>query len=127
MFEKYFLDMAHVPLCNKNIQMKKYILTTFSLPIEGMQIEYNKWYDEVHLHDVLNVPEIKTAQRFKPFQQSNVVKGPYLAIYEIETDEIERVIDAFQSGTYPMRTSDAIAIETVSIQFYEVTGDKLSS
>lgn len=107
--------------------MKKYILTTFSLPVEGMEIEYNKWYDELHLHDVLNVSEIKTAQRFKPFPQSKVVKIPYLAIYEIETDAIERVIHAFQSGSHPMRASDAFAIETVTIQFYEVIGDKLSS
>ena len=97
------------------------------MPIEGMEIEYNKWYDEVHFHDVLNVPEIKTAQRFKPFPQSNIVKSTYLAIYEIETDDIELVIHAFQSGSYPMRTSDAIAIETVTIQFYEVIADKLSS
>ncbi len=97
------------------------------MPIEGKEIAYNSWYDEIHLHDILNIPEIKKAQRFKPLPQNNIVKSPYLAIYEIETDAIERVIHEFQSGSYPMRASDAIAIETVAIQFYEVIGDKLSS
>jgi len=107
--------------------MKKYILTTFSSPIEGKEIAYNSWYDEIHLNDVLNIPEIKTAQRFKSFSQSNVTNSAYLTIYEIETDAIENLIDSFQSGSYPMRSSDAIAIETVTIQFYEVMGDKLSA
>ncbi len=107
--------------------MKKYILTTFSSPIEGREIAYNSWYDKIHLNDVLNIPEIKTAQRFKSFSQSNVVNSTYLTIYEIETDVIEHLIHSFQSGSYPMRSSDAIAIETVTIQFYEVIGDKLSS
>lgn len=106
--------------------MKKYILTTSSLPVEGREIDYNSWYNEIHLNDVLNIPEIKTAQRFKSSPQ-NGTANPYLAIYEIETDAIERLIWMFQSGSYPMRSSDAIAIETVTIQFYEVIGDKLSS
>lgn len=107
--------------------MKKYILTTSSSPVEGMETDYNRWYDDIHLTDVLNIPEIKTAQRFKSFPQNATVNSIYLAIYEIETDAIEGLIRMFQSGSYPMRSSDAIAIETVTIQFYEVIGDKLSS
>jgi len=107
--------------------MKKYILTTFSSPVEGREIAYNSWYDKIHLSDVLNIPEIKTAQRFKSFLQSSEVKSTYLTIYEIETDAIEDLIHSFRSGSYPMRSSEAIAIETVTIEFYEVIGDKLSA
>ena len=104
--------------------MKKYILTAFSLPVKGLEAEYNLWYDQVHFHDLLQIPEIKTAQRFRPLSHPEMPESPFLAIYEIETDDIGAAMQALQNGTYTMRPSGAIDPVSVTFQVYEVMGEK---
>jgi hypothetical protein len=104
--------------------MKKYLLTTFSHPVKGKESEYNLWYDQVHIHDLLKVPEINSAQRFRPLTNPVLPESPFLAIYEIETDNIPEVMQAIQNGTYTMQPSDAIDPSSVTVQVYEVIGEK---
>ena len=104
--------------------MKKYILTAFSLPVKGLEAEYNLWYDQVHFHDLLQIPGIKTAQRFRPLSHPGLPESPFLAIYEIETDDISTAMQALQNGTYTIRPSDAIDPASVTFQVYEVMGKK---
>ena len=104
--------------------MKKYILTTFSSPIENEEAAYHKWYDEVHFDDLLRIPDIKTAQRFQPQETEGPMKNPYLAIYEIETEDIAKVMLSMQDGSYEMYMSSAIDLSSIRMQVYEVLGDK---
>ncbi len=43
----------------------KHVLVVMSNPAPGKEQEYNDWYTNVHLGDVLKVPGIVSAQRFK--------------------------------------------------------------
>jgi len=104
--------------------MKKYILTTFSLPVKGREVEYDHWYSEVHCQDLLRIPEIKSAQRFRTLPHPEQPERPFLVIYEIETDDISSVMQALQNDTYEMRPSDAIDPASVTLQVYEVIGKK---
>ena len=104
--------------------MKKYILTTFSLPVEKEEAAYNKWYDEVHFEDLLRIAGVKTAQRFKPQETEGSVKNPYLSIYEIETEDIAKVMQSMQDRSHEMYISPALDISSIRIQVYEVLGDK---
>lgn len=104
--------------------MKKYMLTTFSYPVKGLEAEYNLWYDQVHCQDLLRVPEIKTAQRFRPLSIPGLPEKPFLAIYEMETNDIEGVMQSLQNGTYTMHPSDSIDPTSVTLQVYEVMGEK---
>jgi hypothetical protein len=68
---------------------RKYFLV-FTGPIEGREDEYNKWYDEQHLPDVVAVPGIVAAQRYE-LASAGPPGAPepahrYLAMYEIEGD-----------------------------------------
>jgi hypothetical protein len=67
--------------------MAKQILVVLSDAASPAQdAEYNRWYTEQHLDDVLRVPGVVAAQRFKvAFDAAKTVPAPYLAIYEIET------------------------------------------
>jgi hypothetical protein len=62
--------------------------------------EYNSWYDHKHLHDVVNVPGVVSATRYKLVQGIELLPGAqgvpqrYLAIYEIE-GETEAEMAAF--------------------------------
>lgn len=53
--------------------------------------EFNDWYDNVHLPDVLKTPGFVAARRYitKEYRDG---RGKYLAIYEIETDDIDKTM-----------------------------------
>ena len=68
--------------------MAKYKLIALTTPVEGKEDAYNEWYQNTHLHELIALPGVKRAQRYK-----QVVKlvgadsNPYLAIYDIECDD----------------------------------------
>jgi hypothetical protein len=77
---------------------------------------YNEWYTDVHLKDVLKVPGIVAAQRFKLSDvQRDAPPFPwqYLALYEIETDDLNRTLAELRerAGTSAMVISNAVAVE----------------
>ena len=45
--------------------MQRYSLIVLTNPVEGRDGEYNDWYTNTHLHDVLKIPGIIGAQRFR--------------------------------------------------------------
>jgi len=113
--------------------MKKYRFVVLSNPTPGMEDEYNKWYNETHMREVVAVSGIDTAQRFKIHEESlRPGVNPahkYLAIYEIETDDISSVMEDLRSrpGTPAMFISEAFDTSTVSSLVYEVITDVVKS
>ncbi len=98
--------------------MAKYTLVVLSNPTSGKEAEFNEWYDKVHVPDVLRVPGFVAAQRFKlGGPQLNDAPRPhrYLALYEIETDDIQASMDELRRrvGTAEMVISDAIDMKGV--------------
>ena len=69
--------------------MARYMLLALNGPTagEGDEAAYNKWYDEVHVPDLKEVAGITSARRFKIIQAKGV-SWPYVAAYEIETDDL---------------------------------------
>lgn len=66
----------------------KSILLVLTNPVEGREEEYNRWYDEQHLDEVVALNGFTGAQRFKlsPVQREGAEPThPYLAIYELES------------------------------------------
>lgn len=51
------------------------------------EAEFNEWYDKIHLPDVLENPGFIRATRYENTEPSEG-KGKFLAIYEIEADDI---------------------------------------
>ena len=74
--------------------MKKYTLVVLTNAVAGLEEEYNDWYTNHHLTDVLKVPGIKAAQRFQqvgePISADPLYR--YLATYELETDDPKSVL-----------------------------------
>lgn len=65
----------------------------FTKPVEGREDEFHRWYDEVHLPDVVAVPGVAAAQRFElgPERRPEVDEPTHrhLALYEIDGDPAE--------------------------------------
>src|SRR6267378_3586006 len=76
--------------------MPVYKLIVLSRPIEGMEAEYNDWYDNRHLSDVLAVPGFVSAERCGPAPVERFMdttgSGQYLAIYTIESENVEQAL-----------------------------------
>ena len=69
--------------------MDKWILTVgTNCSDPEKEKEFNDWYDKIHLPDVLETPGFIGATRYEnPDPQEGEAK--FLAIYEIETDDID--------------------------------------
>lgn len=96
--------------------MPKHIMLAMTNAREGQEDEFNDWYNDQHLHDVVKAPGIVAAQRFK-IDDLQRYPGPYafryLAIYEIEAEDTQPTIDyiAKAIGTDAMIVSDAMSDE----------------
>ncbi len=66
--------------------MENYMMVVFTNPIDNRDDEFNKWYDEQHLDDLLAMPGMKTAQRYRLTIGSG---WKYMAIYDVETDDLD--------------------------------------
>ena len=102
--------------------MPRYVLVAMNGPTaEGDEQELSRWYEEVHMPDLLSCKGIKSARRFK------TVKGkipgrelwPYVAIYEIEADDLSEVSEEMQAKLRPFHPafdrSDSMHVYAVQI------------
>jgi hypothetical protein len=102
--------------------MTRYIYVVLSSPREGREEEYNEWYSNKHIPDVLGLGPFSAARRLKVTKS---VFGPppqqqYLAFYETDEDPADAlaVLEAAR-GTDRLSGSDAIDPESVSSWFIE--------
>ena len=103
--------------------MAKHVYVVMSNPTDGREDDYNEWYTNRHLDDVLKLPGFMSAQRFRLSSTTPPQSAPhrYLAVYEIETDDIDKanmtLRDAARSGELPL--SDALDVRNLHAWFYE--------
>jgi hypothetical protein len=108
--------------------MSKYKLIVFTDPVEGREDEYNDWYNNQHLSDVVAVPGFGSAQRFKLKElRDGQFRHRYLAIYEIESDDYGKVMDALMSraGTSAMLISEALDSPTADVAVFEACSQRV--
>jgi hypothetical protein len=82
-------------------EMKEYVLVVHSNPAPGREAEYNDWYNNQHLKDVLAQPGYTAARRFKltGFKLDDAMPDPshqYVAFYYMKTDDPERELNAMK-------------------------------
>ncbi|MGH9344818.1 MAG: hypothetical protein ACRD19_13795 [Terriglobia bacterium] len=109
--------------------MAKYTFVVLTNPTAGKETEYNEWYNQTHLPDVLNVPGLVCAQRFKLADSQMGKNNPYnyLALYEIETDDLPGVLKEMRErgGTADMVMSDAIDLNGAAAYIFAPVADKM--
>jgi len=91
--------------------------------VAGKDDEFNDWYDNRHINDVLSCPGFVRAQRFKIV--APLVENPwrYCAIYEIETDDPQAAVKELVSrhGTDKLPSSDAMDLNAYAVVYEEIT------
>lgn len=70
--------------------MAPYIFVVLTNAVEGQEDEYNNWYNNHHIPDVLACDGFVAAQRFRltETEPEQEFTHRYLALYEVETDDL---------------------------------------
>lgn len=63
--------------------------------------EYNTWYDEIHLPELVAIDGIVSARRLRPVNG----EGPYVALYEIEDDDLAAVLQGMSGAKLTMSSA----------------------
>ena len=99
--------------------MAQYLYVVFSEPKPGREAEYNRWYNEQHLRDVLSVPGFHAAQRFE-CEDSSGLPGKYLAVYQVEANNPQEALHELRLAKLPL--SDATnPSKTAAVMFKAIT------
>ncbi len=84
--------------------------------------EFNRWYDEVHVPDLLTIPHILAARRFQLARDVSRAASPwaaedgprYLAIYELDTDDPDIILRAVRE-LHPRLVAEGRMIDILEI------------
>ncbi len=104
------------------------LYTVKSNPVSGREDEFNAWYTDVHMAEVLRIPGFLSAQRFElasqqmqPDQSHN-----YMAVYEIDGDDISGVFEALRGASW-LTLSDALDMSSVEISVFTPMTDTFNT
>jgi hypothetical protein len=109
--------------------MTHHVLIVLSNAADARDDEFNDWYDNQHLRDVLSVEGFVAAQRFRLSDAQLRPEEPrphrYLAVYEIEAPDLAMPLRALLSGvmdgTIPL--SETLDVGSLSAcAFTPITG-----
>jgi hypothetical protein len=82
--------------------------------------EYNTWYDEVHLKELVALDGFVSARRLRPVDGD----GPYVALYEIEGDNLQAVLQTMLDNAGSLHMSSALQLDPPPVmRLLEVTTD----
>ena len=90
---------------------KKYTFLAFTNPAPGKEDEYNAWYEEHHLKDVINCPGFVSARRFR------LAPAPVASITSLVVDGT-----TIASGNYRLDGSDLVVKGDVTDSTNELGG-----
>lgn len=108
--------------------MPSALMVVGSNPVDSEQeAEFNRWYGEDHLDDVLAVAGFTAARRYtlspvRPMADTEPSPYGYLAVYEVEADDLtvagRDLQAALDSGAIPI--SETFDLTGFSVDFYEL-------
>jgi len=101
------------------------ILLVMSDCVPGADADYHDWYDRVHLPDVLSVPGFTAARRYAavPSMHGELPTQRYLAVYDIEADDLGLAQKALSAAAATMELSPAFDRASMAISTYELISE----
>ena len=113
----------------------KFIQVVFSNPIEGKDAEFNEWYDNVHIPELMQVPGMLSAKRYALHEAGiyDVEGGVrpehrYLTIYEMEGDVnaiMGKIVESVANGEVVM--SDSLDLPSSRMSFWTQRGGEFKA
>ena len=96
--------------------------------LAGKDDAFNRWYDETHLPEVLQIEGVNAAQRFRlsAHQLQPDQAHQYLAIYDIDSDDVEATLERLKTHKWS-DLGDAIDPVSIDVVMFESLGDAVSN
>lgn len=103
----------------------KHLVVVLTEPIAGREAEYNDYYENLHLDEVLATTDWTSAQRFKlTDQQGMKCPLPYLAIYEVEAEDASQVLPNLNATRGERVQSDALDKRSAGVWVFSEIGPR---
>ncbi|MEM7255285.1 MAG: hypothetical protein AAF493_28120 [Pseudomonadota bacterium] len=105
--------------------MAKHVVLVLSEPTEGQETEFNRWYEQTHIDEVLSSADFASGQRFELTHQA----GPdcpnrYLALYEVEAPDAATAVKQLDDSRSAREQSNSINKRTAALWVFSPIGDK---
>lgn len=106
--------------------MPKYTVMIFTRAQAGREAEFDEWYENTHLDDVLaTVPGWTSGQRFNLVHQAGVeMPSPHLALYEAEGESPEAVLAALNETRKNREISDDMDASDFAMWVFDEAGTR---
>lgn len=103
----------------------RYVVMVLTEPTAGKEADFNDYYENIHLEEVLATTRLMSAQRFKLADEvGQPCPLPYLAVYEAEADDPAGVIANLNETRGEREQSDALNTRTAGVWVFEQIGPK---
>jgi len=116
-------------------ELERGLLLVFSNPRSPEQrATFDRWYDETHLHEVLEVPGVVAATRYEldedqmlPVDANGIEGRHFLAAYEIEARDLREVRDAILRTSSDRSHSEALELDPLpKMAIFRRLGDRVA-
>jgi hypothetical protein len=111
--------------------MARGILLVLSGPASAeVDAEYNHWYENVHIPELLAIAGFVSARRFRVPEAQLATQGGaegvrakfphrYVAVYEVEAPDLAKPVEALGAARPNLRMSDALDMDTLTAVLLE--------
>ncbi|MDG1204540.1 MAG: hypothetical protein P8N51_04140 [Pseudomonadales bacterium] len=91
-----------------------------SNPLEGREADFNQWYSDIHLPEVMKIEGFLSANRFKlaDVQVVTAQAHGYMVIYEIDSNDVPGTLRNLRQATW-LNMGDSIDLASLDISIFE--------
>ncbi len=105
--------------------MAKHMVVVLSEPVEGREAEFDDWYENTHIREVLASTGWKNAQRFVlTAEKGQKCPLQHLALYEAEAESGEGVVATLDATRDQREQSDSFNWKRAGLWVFSETGPK---
>ena len=103
--------------------MPKHLVLVLSEPTAGQENEFNDWYENTHIDEVLVTAGLSSGQRFElTAEQGHKCPHRHLAVYEVEAENGDQALKKLNDTRKERKPSDAINRKTAGMWVFAETG-----
>lgn len=95
----------------------RYLLEVSSRALPGREADYDSWYGDVHVKEVLALPGFESAERFRRLGADGQETGEFVALYTVETDNPPALLQSLFAASATMQLTDAIDTSSPRFEF----------
>jgi len=106
--------------------MPKYTVMIFTRAHKGREAEFDQWYEDTHVDDVLaTAPGWTSGQRFNLVHQAGLeMPSPHLALYEADGESPHAVLRTLNETRHNREISDSMDASDFAMWVFDEAGQR---